>query len=166
MRALALFPLLLLAVPALADSKSPDDNHLIDNDRVGPFHTGMAEKDVLDAALKMFGKADVKLGEDTVTLPHLVLHFSKHTSTKTLLSIDVLPPTIGASDYRTAEGVGPGASEKDVRLAYRDEVKHRKVGGADGIVPNALPGVHFVCPAGGMFNVGKCTMVTVTKKGK
>jgi hypothetical protein len=163
MRTLTLAALLLAPTLALADAK-PDDNHVIDNDRVGPFHLGMTKKDALDVALKAFSKSDVKLGDKgLVELPHLKLTFAGAGDKATLAAIEVAVPTFGKSDYLTADGVGPGASEKDVRLAYRDAVKRRKVGGSDGLTPDALPAVHFVCSKGGLFTAEKCATVTVRK---
>src|SRR5437762_1377690 len=90
----------LVAAPALAD-KAPDDNHVIDNDRVGPFRLGMTKKDALDVALKQWSKGDVKLGDKgLVELPKLRLNFSGSGDKATLASIEVLSPTFGASDYR------------------------------------------------------------------
>jgi hypothetical protein len=155
--------LVAVAAPALADV---DDAHVIANDRVGPFTLGMAEKDALDALVKTWQKSDIKLGDADVEVPHLKLHFSGARGKRTLSWIEVKTPTFGASPYKTKEGVGPGSSEKDVRLAYRNEVKRRKVGSDDGLTPDALPAVHFVCSKGGVFTSDSCPTVTVRHGSK
>ncbi len=163
MRALTLACLACVAAPAFADV---DDTHTIDNDRVGPFKLGMPEKDALDAVVKSWDKKDVKLGDNDVEVPHLRLHFAGARGKRTLSWIEVTTPTFGASPYKTKEGVGPGSSEKDVRLAYRNEVKRRKVGSEDGLTPDLLPQVHFVCSKGGVFTSDSCPTVTVRHGSK
>lgn len=163
---LAALTLLALASTSPARAEAPPEaaanDHVIGADRVGPFTLGAASKDVIDAALKAFSKSDVKLGDRDLQLPGLKLKFSAAGAKGVLNLIEVTKSGLGKSKYLTAEGVGPGSSEKDIRLAYREAVKRAKVGKLESLTPDSLPNVHFICSKGGVFSSESCKTVTLS----
>jgi hypothetical protein len=155
--ALATF-LFALAPSALA---AVDESHVIENDRVGPFKVGMTEKEALDAALKAFSKGEVNLKGKVIELPSLKLHVAGSGAKAVVESIEVSKGGMFASSgYATREGVGPGTTEKDLRLAFRNAVRQHKINGKEGLSPEAMPGVFFQCAK------EKCPVVIVRKVGK
>jgi hypothetical protein len=158
--ALSILSALALCSLASAALAAPDDAHLIENDRVGPFKVGAPEKEALDAALKAFSKDKVNLNEKFIELPNMKLSLSGTGGKAIVESIELRKPTFGNSPYQTKEGVGAGSSEKDIRLAYGNVIRKHKINDKDGLSPESLPAVFFQCAK------GKCPVVTIRKLGK